>query len=208
MLSFLTTLILNAISSTGYTGIFILMTLESVFIPIPSEITMPFGGFLASQHSLTFLGVVLAGTIGNLIGSLIGYYIGYVLKEERVQKLIRKYGKYVLIEEKEYIQSARWFKKYGNSVVFFSRLMPAVRTFISLPAGILRMNIWRFSIYTLIGSFIWSYLLTYIGFYLGENWNALQPIFHKLHTVIVILIIIGVVYFLYKKRYLFKKRSI
>jgi membrane protein DedA with SNARE-associated domain len=175
------------------------MTLESAFIPIPSEITMPFGGFLVSNGTLLFVFVVLAGTVGNLVGSLISYYIGYALGEENVLRLISKYGKFVLLSTEDYKKSSIWFQHYGASVVFFSRLLPAVRTFISLPVGVFKMNIWKFSLYTFIGSLIWSILLTAVGFYLGSNWDTIGPIFSKLHYVIAALIIGGIAYYLYRK---------
>lgn len=194
-----TSSITKLIASVGYKGIFLLMTLESTLIPIPSEITMPFGGFLVSNGTLLFSLVVLAGTVGNLVGSLISYYIGHVLGEENVLRLISKYGKFVLLSVEDYKKSSAWFNRYGASVVFFSRLLPAVRTFISLPVGVFKMNIWKFSLYTFLGSLIWSIILTAIGFYLGSNWDTIGPIFSKLHYVIAALVIGLVGYYFYRK---------
>ena len=185
MLETLSTTIIHFIQSTGYIGILILMTLESVFIPIPSEVTMPFGGFLAHQGILSLPWVILAGALGNLIGSLLGYAVGYFLEEKVLINFIKKYGKFILISEEDYITSKKWFDKYGDGVVLVSRLLPAIRTYISLPAGMFAMNIWKFSIYTFVGSLVWSGALAFFGFYLGSKWSTLGPIFNKFHLVII-----------------------
>ena len=199
MLADFSTFILDFIQSLGYSGVFILMTLESALIPIPSEIVMPFGGFLAHKGILSFTGVVLAGAVGNLVGSLISYYIGYVVHEDTLLRLIQKYGKFVLINKTDYLKCSGWFKKHGDGVAFFSRLIPGVRTFISLPAGIFRVNILKFSIYTFVGSLIWSYFLTYIGFYLGANWDSFTSFFGKFQYVVIAAVVFLVVYFLLRK---------
>jgi len=192
--------IIKFITAIGYKGIFLLMLLESALIPIPSEVTMPFAGFLVSQGTLLFIGVVLAGALGNLIGSLIGYYLGFWLGEKRVLGLIERYGKFILLSTDDYQKSSTWFQHYGAGVVFFSRLLPGVRTFISLPVGVFKMPIVKFSLYTLAGSLLWSILLTAIGFYLGANWDAIGPVFSKLHYVIIALVLAGIGYYIYYKR--------
>ena len=205
MLEALTHPIIHFIQSVGYVGIFVLMTLESALIPIPSEITMPFAGFLVSQGKLSFPLVVMAGAIGNVVGSLIGYYIGYVLEEYVLLSLIKKYGKFLLLTERDYTQSAKWFKKYGNSIAFLSRLLPGIRTFISLPAGMFTMNIKTFVLYTFLGSLLWSGILTYIGYYLGTRWNTLGPLFSKFHIVILLFVVGLAAYYLYHKLHTSKK---
>src|ERR1035437_6792416 len=142
MLEQLSVFIIHLIQSSGYFGIFILMTLDSALLPIPSEVTMTFSGFLVNQGQLSFILVVLVGAFANLFGSIIGYYIGYFLEESVIVSFIKKYGKFILITEHDYTKATHWFNKYGNSVVFFSRLLPGIRTFISLPAGLAEMNIW------------------------------------------------------------------
>lgn len=199
MLEQLSGFIIDIIESTGYIGIFILMTLESALIPIPSEVTMPFAGYLAQNGSLSFFLVVLIGTLGNLVGSLIAYAVGYYLEETVIVRLIEKYGKFILLSKHEYFRAVGWYKRYGNSITFFSRLLPAVRTFISLPAGLAEMNIWKFSLYTFLGSFIWSAILTYVGYYLGKKWNIIGPVFEQFHVVIIIVFIGGALYYINHK---------
>ena len=199
MLEILSNLIIHFIQTSGYLGIFILMTLESALIPIPSEVTMPFSGFLVTKGVLSLWPVILAGTLGNLIGSLIAYGIGFYLEETVILSLVEKYGKFILMTKEDYSKSVAWFKKYGNSIVFFSRLLPAIRTFISLPAGLAEMNIWKFSIYTFVGSFIWSSFLAMIGVYLGNNWKGLEVYFRKFELVIGVLLIFGVLFYLNHK---------
>jgi membrane protein DedA with SNARE-associated domain len=207
MVEHLSALIIHLIQSAGYAGIFILMTLESLLLPIPSEVTMPFGGFLAQQGSLNFWIVSFVGAFGNLVGSLIAYAIGYYLEDAVILSLIKKYGKFILISEHEYTRALHWFQKYGNPIAFFSRLLPVVRTFISLPAGLAKMNIWKFSLYTFTGSFIWSTFLTWIGYYLGKNWNAWEPYFKKFQFVIIILFILAVLWFINHKLKIVKFRD-
>lgn len=185
------------------------MTLESALIPIPSEITMPFAGFLANKGALSLPGIILAGALGNLIGSLIAYGLGYFLEETVIESLVKKYGKFVLITQEEYHKSIRWFNKYGNKIAFFSRLLPAVRTFISLPAGLSEMNVWKFSIYTFFGSLIWSAFLAYTGFYLGENWPSLEQYYRKFEFLIAGILIALALWYVNHKLHLvkFKKTS-
>lgn len=196
MLEILSHYIINFIESTTYLGIFILMALESALIPIPSEITMPFSGFLASQGKLSFLWVVVDGTIANLAGSYIAYYIGYFLEETVLLNLIKKYGKFILISEHDYHKANKWFDKYGDKVIFASRLLPGIRTVISLPAGMFKMEIKKFTIYTIVGCLIWSTLLTYVGYVLGENWNSLETYYRKFEIAIAVLLILSAVWYI------------
>jgi membrane protein DedA with SNARE-associated domain len=186
IITFLTSIIISVIDKTGYFGVFILMTAESALIPIPSEVTMPFAGYLAHLGRFNFYLVVVVGAFANLVGSWLAYWLGLWGKEHVVRVFIKKYGKYLLISEDEFDRAERWFRKYGEKITFFSRVLPVVRTFISLPAGIAAMNFWKFSFLTLIGSLIWSAFLTYIGFILGKNWNALHPYYQKFEYVIIL----------------------
>lgn len=205
MLEFLGTFIINLISSTGYLGIFFLMALESALIPIPSEVTMPFAGSLVSLDKFDFFIVVLAGTLGNLVGSLLAYALGYWGQENLVRIIIKKYGKYLLISEHEYDRAKKWFIRYGDVIVFLSRILPVIRTFISLPAGIAKMKLSKFIIYTSVGSFLWSILLTYIGFTLGQRWNILEVYFRKFDVLIVAVLGFGVLFYFFHKYQKLKK---
>lgn len=203
MISQLSSIIIHFVQSSGYVAIFILMLLESMLIPIPSEITMPFAGFLAQQGHISLIGAIFIGALANLVGSLIAYGIGFYLEESVVVTLIEKYGKYILLRKHEYERAMKWFQKYGISVVFFSRILPAVRTFISLPAGLAEMNVFTFSLYTFLGSLIWSEILTYIGFYLGKNWESIHGVFSKFQYAVIAVIVLGIAYYIYthiKKR--------
>ena len=198
MLEFLGQYIIQFIQSTGYAGIFVLMALESALIPIPSEITMPFSGFLASEGTLSFWGVVATGTIANLTGSIIAYYIGFLLEETILLGLIKRYGKFILLSEHEYQRAEKWFQKYGDKIIFISRILPAVRTVISLPAGVFRMDIKKFIVYTTVGCAIWSTFLTYVGFALGENWTSIEVYFRKFEFLIVGILILAVAFYIEK----------
>ena len=196
---FVSEIAINIISSLGYWGVFIAMTLESACIPIPSEAIMPFAGFVVSEGKMTLWGITIVGALGNLVGSLIAYYVG--LKGGR--PLLEKYGKYILISHKELDRADHWFGKYGHEAVFISRFIPGVRTFISLPAGIAEMDVKKFSIYTLAGSLPWAFALGYIGVWLGPQWDTIKSYFHILDIIVVIGVIIGIIYIVYQ----FRKKS-
>lgn len=207
MLEHLSGFIIQLIQSSGYAGVFVLMTLESALIPIPSEVTMPFAGFLANKGVLSLPIVIIVGAIGNVAGSLIGYYIGYFLEESVLLRWIKKYGKFLLVTEDDYTKSKKWFTKYGQGVVFFSRLLPAVRTFISLPAGAFAMDVKKFTLFTFIGSLMWSALLAWIGYYLGSKWQSLGPILNKFHYVIAAALIGLAALYVYHKLHRHKKAA-
>ncbi len=199
LISSVTNIIISIISSTGYLGVFGLMTAESALIPIPSEVTMPFAGYLASIGRFNIFFVIIVGASANLFGSILAYWLGFWGGEAVVRKLIKDYGKYLLMSESEYDKSELWFRKYGQRITFFSRVLPIVRTFISLPAGVSRMNFWKFAFFTFFGSLIWSGLLAYVGFILGKNWNAIHGYYQKFEFVIIGAIIIAVVYYILHK---------
>lgn len=174
--------ILKTIEYSGYAGIFFLMAVESANIPVPSEIIMPFAGFLVSQGVLGFLAVVLAGALGNLAGSLLSYWLG-----ARWGRSLLPHARFLLIREHDIAAAERWFARFGNAAAFFSRLLPVVRTFISFPAGIFRVPLLTFSLYTFAGSFLWSAFLAYLGVLLGENWHTLEGYFRTFDVAIVAL---------------------
>ena len=194
---FLVSNLTSLISSYGLLAVFVLMTAESALIPIPSEITMPFAGFMAGMGVFDFWTAVAVGALGNLVGSLLAYWLGYAKGEDWVRFAIRRWGKWLLIREHEYDKSKAWYQKYGQGITFASRLLPIVRTFISLPAGIARMNLTLFSLLTFIGSFLWSAVLAYVGLKLGENWLSIEPFFRKFQFVIVGLGVLAVALYIY-----------
>lgn len=206
MLSSLSGIVIHLIHSAGYAGVFILMMLNSALVPIPSEVTMPFAGYLTQTGALFFPFVVLSGAIGDLAGALIGYAIGYFLEETVILRLIKKYGKFILLSEHEYVKAVSMYKKYGSSITFFCRLLPGVRSFISVPAGLSEMNIWKFVLFTFLGSLVWVSALASIGYYLGAHWDSIGPIYSKFQMVIIIAFVILVGYYIYHKLKAGKKK--
>ncbi len=194
ILSLMAELITSFISSVGYIGIFILMALESTATPIPSELVMPFAGYLASTGRFSIYLVIFAGALGCLFGSLFSYYVGKYLG----LPIIRKYGKYILIREKDLQWTHDWFMRKGERTIFISRFIPIVRHLISIPAGISGMNAWKFSIYTFAGSLIWVSILAYAGLSLGENWEAVRAVTEKISFLILGLLIIAAAIYIYR----------
>ena len=194
----------NLIESYGLLTIFVLMTAESVLIPIPSEITMPFAGFMVGRGAMSFWAVVFTGAFANLTGSLLAYWLGFVKGEKWLRMAIRKWGKWLLMKESEFDKAKNWFHTKGQWVSFGSRMLPVVRTFISLPAGIAKMNLPLFSLLTFLGSFIWTAVLTYMGLKLGQNWQALEPYFRKFQYVIIGLSITAALLYVWSH---FKKKK-
>jgi len=186
--------IISTIDTIGYGGVVFLMGIESANIPLPSEVIMPFSGYLVWAGRFNLFLVALAGALGCLWGSLLSYWIG--MKGGR--PLIERYGKYVLISHHDLDLADRWFGKWGEPTVFIGRLLPIIRTFISFPAGVARVNIWRFSLYTFIGSFIWSLFLAWVGQKLGENWELIKLYFRDADKVIGVLIIIGLIWWIWR----------
>ena len=185
--------VITMISKFGYTGILITMAIESACIPLPSEIIMPFSGYLVSTGQFSMLGVTMAGAIGNVLGSLVAYYVGVW----GGRPFVERYGPYFLVSRRDLEMADRWFLKYGEAAVLISRMLPVVRTFISLPAGIVRMNVPRFVLFSFIGAVPWCYLLAYIGLKLGERWDGLHEYFHHLDVVIGMVLVLGFICFLW-----------
>jgi len=190
-LSLVTNFIISAISSLGYTGVGALMAIESACVPLPSEVIMPFAGFLVAQGKFSLIGVALAGALGCVVGSVVAYAVGIW----GGRAFIEKYGKYVLISHHDLALADKFFNKYGSAAIFFSRLLPVARTFISLPAGIAKMNFSKFVIYTFLGSLPWCLALAYVGMVLGERWNTLGVYFHKFDAVIAAVILAFIVWY-------------
>lgn len=186
-------LIVAVISSTGYPGIALLMAIESACIPLPSEVIMPFSGYLVFAGRFQLLWVAVAGALGCNIGSAVAYYVGAV----GGRPLAEKYGRFVLVSGRDLDRADHWFARYGNTTVFFARLLPVIRTFIALPAGVARMNFWQFNLYTFAGSLPWCFVLAYAGLRLGARWEILREYFRRFDAVIGLLVLAGVVWFVY-----------
>ncbi len=194
MFSFLVELFTRIISEVGYWGIMILMALESMVAPVPSEAVMPFAGFLWYQDQMSWWPIIFYSTLGSIIGSLLSYYIGYYLG----RPFIVKFGKYFLLNEHHLVWTEKFFEKYGSKTIFVSRFIPVVRHLISIPAGTSRMNIWKFSVYTIIGAGLWNAILTYAGYYLGSNWTKIGHYTEFLDWLVIAFIILGIIYFIVK----------
>jgi len=196
-ISSLPVLIGNAVETNqwiGYAAILLAMFLENLIPPIPSELIMPLGGFYVSQGQLDFLPVILAGLIGTVIGALPWYGIGRLANEERLEHWLEKNGRWLGINPKELARSRKWFNRYGVSLVFWGRLVPGIRTLISVPAGVELMPITPFLIWTTAGSLIWTLFLTITGFYLGDNYSNIEvwiKPFANIFKIIIVLIISG-----------------
>lgn len=206
MFSGLSGTIIHLIQSAGYVGVFFLMLLNSALIPIPSEVTMPFAGYLTQTGALVFPLVVIVGALGDLAGALIAYAIGYFLEETVILSLINKYGKFILLSKHEYLKAVNMYKKYGSGITFFCRLLPGVRSFISVPAGLSQMNIWKFALFTFLGSLVWVFILVTIGYNLGAHWDSIGPIYHKFQIVIITVFVLLAAYYIYHKMYVGKKK--
>lgn len=185
----------NVIDSLGLAGVFVLMTLESACIPIPSEAIMLFAGFSVSNGELTLIGVVTAGVLGNLAGSWIAYAAGYYGRLDLLEK-----NKLIHVSPKHLKWADDWFERYGAATVFFSRMLPIVRTFISLPAGVARMPFWRFTVYTLAGCIPWVLMLALVGEAVGDNWEEWRHKLGYLDYVVLAAIVVGVVYLIIRRR--------
>ena len=196
-------LIMGILEFLGLPGVFVLMTIESTCIPVPSEIILPFAGALVYMDRLSIFGdplldtlmVALAGTFGCTAGSIIAYYIGIL----GGRPFVIRYGRYIRLNEGHLELAERWFEKYGDWAVFGSRLLPIIRTFISLPAGMARMPFKRFVVLSTLGSFPWCLALAYVGLVLGENWHAVEGLYRPLEVVVVLAAVALVAYYLYKR---------
>lgn len=194
----LTTLVTNFIATGSYAGVVVLMGLESANIPIPSEVVLPFAGFLAATGVLNFWLVVLAGAVGCTLGSALSYYLGRISNDTWIQRFAAGWGRFLITTE-ELTRGDRWLKSHGGKVIFGSRLLPVVRTFISFPAGMSGYNFGRFIVLSFTGSLIWSLGLVYLGYSLGNNWTALKPFFQKFDYLIIAVLIISLVWFVYHR---------
>src|SRR5271166_4795696 len=195
ILGALSAFIVATIATLGYSGVILMMAIESACIPLPSEVIMPFAGYLVSTGRFNLQLVAIAGAVGCLLGSYVAYYVG----ASGGRWFLLRYGRWVLIAPHEIEIADRFFERWGAPAVFFSRMLPVVRTFIAFPAGVARMRLLPFTIYTLAGSYPWCLALAYLGMELGEHWNTLGPYFHRFDTVIAALLVIGAGLVLYNR---------
>jgi membrane protein DedA with SNARE-associated domain len=186
----------NVVADLGLPGVFVLMLLESACIPIPSEATMLFAGFNVSEGEYSIIVVTLVASFANLVGSWVAYAVGYYGRVD----ILEKHGRKLHIKPKHLRAADRYFEKHGDATVFFTRMLPIIRTFISLPAGVARMPFWRFTVLTFLGCLPWVFMLTFIGMQVGENWESWKDSLHYVDYTVAALIIIGFVYLVVKVR--------
>ncbi len=188
--------ITSLISSEGYFFVFFLMVLESTALPVPSEAIMPFAGFLVFTGQFSFWLVILFSTLGSILGSLLSYYIGYW----GGRPFIEKYGKYFLLKQDDLTKTENFFAKHGEKTIFISRFIPVVRHLISLPAGAAKMNVFKFSLYTILGAAIWHTFLSWVGFALKQNWQKIEQFTGFLDYFFLVAIIASICIFVYKRK--------
>lgn len=202
ILTHLAQFVISIISGLGYVGVFLAMAIESACIPLPSEIILPFTGYMVFLGRFSLWQATIAATLGNLFGAIVAYYVGLW----GGRPFIKRFGRYVFINEKELSWTERTFERHGELTVFIGRLLPIIRTFISLPAGIAKMRPIKMAIYTVAGALPWCLMLIFAGQNLSKNWNTLKPLFHRLDLLTGILVLILLGYWLYKHQLLEKIR--
>lgn len=200
LLSDLTNWAKDFVESAGYIGVFLMIVLENVFPPIPSEAILPLAGFLAGEGRFWLPAVILAATLGAVVGALILYYVAYAFGDQRVRWLINRYGKWFAVSEDELDKANGWFDRHGGAAVFICRLVPIVRSLVSLPAGLRRMNLTTFIIYTALGSGLWNSILIIAGWWLGDNWEEVSTVVDYLEYPIYLAILGAVAWFIWKKK--------
>jgi membrane protein DedA with SNARE-associated domain len=189
----------EVIEALSYPGITIVMFAENIFPPIPSEVVMPFAGFLVADDKLNFFGIVTAGTLGAVLGAIAIYYIGMWADEPLIRAFIRRYGKFFMLAEEDIDRALAFFERYGEIIIFTGRLIPIIRSLISLPAGMKRMPMGRFLLFTTLGTAIWTTLLSVAGVILGENWEDVLAIVDQYEKITLAALVLGVAVFIYTK---------
>lgn len=197
-------LIVDLINRFGYLGIFFLITLENIFPPIPSEVILTFSGFMTTESNLTIFGSVFFSSLGSVLGAIILYFIGNILHKDRLKKIVSgKLGKILYLNEKDIEKANNWFERKGNKTVFFCRFIPVVRSLISLPAGMAKMNLVKFIIYTLIGSLLWNFILIILGNRVGKNWCVIVNLINSYSHIVLfmfIIVFIGLIIYYIKRK--------
>ena len=183
--------ILSMMNQFGYIGVFLLIAIENIFPPIPSEVILLFGGFMTTYSELNIILMIIFATLGSLLGAIVLYYIGKILNKERLKKIVSgKIGKVLRLKNSDIDKADEWFDTKGNKTVFFCRFIPIVRSLISIPAGMSEMPMGKFLLYTTVGSLIWNTVLIVIGSIVGENWQSILNIFDTYSNIVLILLII------------------
>lgn len=192
--------ITNIMNSLGYVGIGLLMFLENVFPPIPSELIMPLAGFTVAQGNMKFLPVLVAGVIGTVLGALVWYYAGIFSGEKRLKNLADKYGKWITVSSSDIETAQNWFRRHGTKAVFFGRFIPGIRTLISLPAGLNNMPLIPFLIYSTLGTIMWVGLLTYAGYLLGDNYTLVDEYLAPVSKIVIASVVIWFIIWIIRRR--------
>jgi membrane protein DedA with SNARE-associated domain len=190
----------NVMNQLGYWGIGLLMFLENLFPPIPSELIMPLAGFTVAKGQMDFIPVIIAGVVGTIVGAFPWYYIGKFISEERLEHLADKYGKWISVTSKDIKKANNWFNEHGGKAVFFCRLVPGVRTLISLPAGINNMPLIPFTLYSTLGTTIWVTFLTFLGYKLGDNYELVDEYLGPVSKIILAIIVIFFILWVVRKQ--------
>jgi len=193
--------IVEIVSAFGYIGVFLLMLLENIFPPIPSELIMPLAGFVAARGDLNFITVILVGTAGSVVGALPWYYAGAKLGQARMKRFAERWGHWLTLSPEDVDKASEWFDRHGKGAVFFGRLIPAVRTLISVPAGIAGMSMTKFLIYSTLGSLIWTALLALGGYLLESQYEKVSEYMNPISTGVVVLMVLYYLYRLIRQRF-------
>ena len=196
----LTNFAINLVSNLGYPGIVLAMAAENIFPPIPSEAIMPMAGYLTTTGRFNFWLTILTGVLGSLIGAIVLYYIGVWAGNFAFRSFLDRYGRFFMTTSKDLEAAEKWFEKHGEKSVLFCRMIPIVRSIISIPAGFVKMPLKKFMTFTIIGTAVWTTFLTVVGVVLGENWEKIGPVFKKFDLVVIGLVMISVGYYFFKKR--------
>lgn len=199
--------VLSIMEKLGYLGIAFLMFLDNVFPPIPSEIIMPSAGYTASKGELTLIGVIMAGSAGSILAAMLLYWIGRKVPQQRLFNLTERYGKYLRIQVSDLEKALDWFHKHGHRIVFFGRMIPAVRSLISIPAGMSKMPFAKFMFYSIAGTLIWTSFLAYLGFHFSQNQALMSLIMQRISTIILAIVILYLLWWAIKKFYLNKSNQ-
>ena len=186
--------VVTTIETWGYAGLFFLMVAEHVFPPIPSEVIMPLAGFLAGEGRMSLTLTLIAGTLGSVLGTLLWYYVGLWIGEERLKRFAARHGRLLTLSPSDIDAADRWFRRHGAAAVFFGRMIPTIRTLISVPAGLARMPMWKFLIFTFAGSALWTGILTFAGLMLHENYQRVEHVVDPLSKLVVVAVVVVYVY--------------